>query len=173
MALNDKQKRFCEEYVIDLNATQAAIRAGYSENTAGSIGFDLLKKPEINEFVKILQLKLSEQSSITAEMVLRELAKCGFANIQDTLEEGNSIVDISKIDRNKAAAVSGVKRTVKEFTNEHGTETTTQVEVKFHDKISALEKIGKHIGMFTDRIQLTTDGIKSISIEPINEKNKG
>lgn len=52
MALNDKQRRFVDEYLVDLNATQAAIRAGYSPKTAGSQAFDLLKKPEIHEYIE-------------------------------------------------------------------------------------------------------------------------
>lgn len=73
MKLTDKQKRFCEEYLIDLNATQAAIRSGYSEKTAGSIGDENLKKPEIAEFIKELQREISERTKITSDWVINRL----------------------------------------------------------------------------------------------------
>lgn len=65
--LNDKQKRFCEEYSIDGNATQAAIRAGYSPKTAGSIGFNLLKKAEINEMLDELNAAAAERCNVTKD----------------------------------------------------------------------------------------------------------
>lgn len=144
MALNPKQERFCKEYVIDLNATQAAIRAGYSENSAKEQACDLLTKPNIQEYVKSLQSKISERLDITADMVVQELAKIGFANTHDFVTDGNSIVDISKLQRVKVASVSGVK--VTEIESEFGSKKIT--ELKFHDKVSALEKLGKHLGVF-------------------------
>lgn len=142
--LTDKQDQFCREYLIDLNATQAAIRAGYSEKTAGSIGDENLKKPEIQNFISELKAQRSERTEITAEMVLKELAKIGFSNIQDYIGADNSTNDLSTIDKNKAAAISGIKVT---SVSGEGYEKTT-VEFKLHDKIAALEKIAKHIGFF-------------------------
>lgn len=69
--LTEKQKRFCQEYVIDLNATQAAIRAGYSENSAGQIGEQNLKKLEIENFIKELQSDKSDELNITFNDMLR------------------------------------------------------------------------------------------------------
>lgn len=73
--LTDKQKRFVDEYLIDLNATQAAIRAGYSEKTAGAVGFENLKKPEIQEAIAKAQLERSERTKITKDLVVKELYK--------------------------------------------------------------------------------------------------
>lgn len=70
-ALNDKQRRFVDEYIIDLNATQAAIRAGYSAKTAGSQSFDLLQKPEIQAYLQIRRNDLAQRTEITQEMVLQ------------------------------------------------------------------------------------------------------
>lgn len=77
--LTEKQKRFCEEYLIDLNATQAAKRSGYSEKTAFSIGVENLKKPLIQEYLQELMKSRSEQTGITAEKVIDELQKIAFA----------------------------------------------------------------------------------------------
>lgn len=79
MALTEKQALFVQEYLVDLNATQAAIRAGYSENTAYSIGNENLKKPEIAEKIRELMAEREERTNITQDKVLDELAEVGFA----------------------------------------------------------------------------------------------
>ena len=81
--MNDKQKRFCEEYLIDLNATQAAVRAGYAQKTAYSQGQRLLKDVEIAETITKLKSMQSKRTGITADRVLEELSKLGFAPIDD------------------------------------------------------------------------------------------
>ena len=168
MALNPKQERFCKEYVIDCNATKAGIRAGYSEDSAYSQAHDLLKKPEIADFIRQLQFEIGERLEITADMVVQELAKLAFSNTQDFVKTGNDIKDISKLERHKVAAVSGIKTT--EIVIGEATRTTT--ELKFHDKVSALEKLGKHLGVFEkDNAQKKMD-VKTLVIEPIASRHK-
>ena len=165
--LTPKQERFCREYVIDLNGTQAAIRAGYSENSAKEQASENLTKPNIVAFIEQLQSEISKRLEITADMVVQELAKLGFHNVQDFVKNGNDIKDISKMEREKVAAVSGVK--VTEFVSEHGTKTTT--ELKFHDKKGALELLGKHLGVFEkDNTQRKQD-IKTLVIETVASKD--
>lgn len=162
--LNPKQQRFCEEYVIDLNATQAAIRAGYSEKTAYSIGQENLKKPEIEKYISVLHKSLQESTKISAEMVIAEFAKIGFANIQDFVNGGNSILELKHLDRNKVAAVSSIKTTVKN-------DGDTQTEIRFHNKVQALESLGKHLGIFKEdneqgkslTLNLSKESVKEIS----------
>lgn len=161
MALNDKQRRFVDEYLIDLNATQAAIRAGYSEKTAGQQAFDLLKKPEIQESISLAMKAREERTEITQDRVLRELAKIGFADIRKAVKWGaelpvinpetgevliaNGVVLVSseQLDDDTAAAVSEISQTAQ------------GVKIKMHDKKSALVDIGKHLGMFVDRVDAT------------------
>ena len=81
--MNDKQKRFCEEYLIDLNATQAAVRAGYAPKTAYSQGQRLLKDVEIAETITKLKSAQSKRTGITADRVLEELAKLGFSPMDE------------------------------------------------------------------------------------------
>ena len=85
--LTEKQKRFCEEYLIDLNATQAAKRAGYSEKTAFSIGVENLKKPLIQEYLQDLMKYRSERTGVTAEKVIEELEKIAFSDTEITGKE--------------------------------------------------------------------------------------
>lgn len=142
--LTDKQQRFCEEYLVDLNATQAAIRAGYSENTAPEQGSRLLINVKVQNKIQELQQTRSERTKITADMVLQELGKVGFSNIQDFLNSDLTVKDLQSLEKEKAQAIHSIKRSVTEF--EGGTKEV--VEFKMHDKLRALEMIGRHIGFF-------------------------
>src|SRR5690242_10610123 len=106
--MTPKQERFIAEYLIDLNATQAAIRAGYSARTAAEIGAENLKKPQIAEALKAKQDELRQKTGITQERVLGELAKIGFANMQDYMRpgaDGDPLLDFSALTRDQAAAL--------------------------------------------------------------------
>jgi phage terminase small subunit len=142
--LTDKQKRFCEEYLIDLNATQAAIRAGYSEKTANEQGSQNLAKLSIQEYIKELMESRSERTQITADMVVKELAKIGFSDIKNYYDSDEDQKDITKLDNKFTAAVSQIKVTKidgKDFSR-------TIKEFKLHDKVKALEDLGRHLGIF-------------------------
>lgn len=84
--LTAKQKRFVEEYLVDLNATQAAIRAGYSENTATIIGHENLRKPNISEAIAEARNKLSERSEWSAEQILRDIRQIA-ENVQEQAKD--------------------------------------------------------------------------------------
>ncbi len=161
MALTDKQELFAKEYIVDLNATQAAIRAGYSENTARQMGAENLSKPVIQERIQQLMDERSKRTEITADMVLREYAKLGFSNIADYLkveekefetESGMrsvKVVDIFEtdlIDRSKLDAVAEIKQ------------TKEGISLKLHDKKGALDSIARHLGMFTDNVNTKVTG---------------
>jgi phage terminase small subunit len=83
MKLNPKQLRFCQEYVADLNATQAAIRAGFKERSAKVTACRLLTKANIQSKIQELQKKISDRLEITPDMIIQELASIGFAKITD------------------------------------------------------------------------------------------
>lgn len=85
--LTEKQKRFCEEYLIDLNATQAAIRAGYSSKTASRIAIELLNKTHVSKYLAELMRKRSESTRITSEQVVKELEKIAFSDAEITGKE--------------------------------------------------------------------------------------
>lgn len=145
-SLNVKQKRFVEEYLIDLNATQAAIRAGYSEKTAYSSGQRLLKHVEIQAAIQKRQSKRAVRTEVTQDRVVAELAKIGFSNLNKIITWGGStestesisIVPSADIDDDTAAALS-------EFSL-----TPTGFKVKLHDKLGALDKLARHLGMYSE-----------------------
>lgn len=154
MSLSPKEKKFCQEYIVDLNGAQAAIRAGYSERSAKEQAARMLTKANIKKFVKELKDERAKRTEITADMVVKELAKIGFANIQDYISGDNAISDMSQIDAGKAAAVAVVKKSVTRF---DGGEKEV-VEFKLWNKVDALEKLGRHLGIFEkDNLQNKPD----------------
>lgn len=147
--LTDKQERFVEEYLIDLNATQAAIRAGYSENTAYSIGHENLSKPEIQEAIQKRLERLSQKTEITAERVLREYAKLAFLDIRKAFDDKGNLKDISELDDDTAAAVAGLEfEDVFDGFGRDREKVGILRKVKLSDKKGALDSLAKHLGLF-------------------------
>ena len=145
--MTKKQKRFVEEYLIDLNATQAAIRAGYSPDTAYSIGNENMKKPEIKAKIDKAMAERSRRTGVNADRVVMELAKIAFVNAGDVIDAETATVKPDAA-RDDTAAIQSVK--VKTF-GEDGLER----EIKMADKLKALELLGKHLGMFKDKVELS------------------
>lgn len=148
--LTPKQLRFVEEYLVDLNATQAAIRAGYSAKTAGQIGERLLKKVEIQQALSDGMKKREQRTEITQDMVVAELAKIAFSDQRKVMMWGPSGVklrDSESLAEDDAAIVSEVSETI--------TAAGGSLKLKTHDKVKALELLGKHLGMFKDKVEIT------------------
>ena len=147
--MTPKQKAFVDEYLIDLNATQAAIRAGYSSKNADKIGHELLGKTRVSESISQAMAERSRRTGISQDRVIRELAKIAFVNASDVIdpEDASVLVDAARED---LACIQSVK--VKQMTGEKG--DMTEREVKLADKLRALELLGKHLGMWTDKLEL-------------------
>ena len=153
--LTDKQARFVEEYLVDLNATQAAIRAGYSENTARQIGSENLAKPAIQAAIAEAMRERSERTRINADRVLQELARIGFADIRKLFtwdEEHAAYIPSRDLTEDEAAAISEVQtETIKVMLGEDLSETKVKLKLKTYDKLGALDKLGRHLGLFVER----------------------
>ena len=173
MGLTDKQRKFCDEYLIDLNATQAAIRAGYTEKYANTNASKLLQNTTISQYIGERQKELSRKTEITQERVIRELALIAFSNTADYAHV---------VEKKMKAEVGGILvkegkpvtyRTVEPVLTEELTEEQKRalavikkgrdgLEVKPCDKVRALELLGKHLGMFTDKIEANiNDSVKN------------
>ena len=153
--MNQKQKAFATEYVIDYNATQAAIRAGYSKKTAYSMGQRLLKNVEVKKMIRELEEAASERTSITKDMVLKELAKIAFVDPRKLFDEEGRPKDIRFLDPDTAAALESVD--IYEEFDYNGDEKELSgytKKYKWADKLRALEMLGKHLGMFTDKVHV-------------------
>jgi phage terminase small subunit len=152
--LPQKQQRFCEEYLIDLNATQAAIRAGYSPknpNAAGVTAHHLLRNPKIEAAVAELRKEQSERCKLTADQVIRELMKLAFGNLGDyhvPSESGLASLDLSKITNDQWAALKRIK--IKQYADGKGEDArdVIETEIEMHDKKGPLIELGKHLGLF-------------------------
>lgn len=147
--LTKKQQLFVDEYLIDLNATQAAIRAGYSTDTAAVIGCENLIKPNIKDAICKAMAERSKRTGINADRIIQELAKIAFLNPTDVIDMDEATVKGSS-NRDDTAAIASVK--VKRIPTDNG--DIVEREVKTYDKIKALDLLGKHIGMFTDKLKI-------------------
>lgn len=148
--LNPKQKRFCEEYVIDHNGTQAAIRAGYSKKAAAPTASEFLTNPKIQLYISDLQEQIRIRANVSADMVVEELKSLGFWSIKDFVGLANTVNDLSKMDRKTLRPVTGIKTTTKWEMIGKMLQPVTTTELKFADKRSALEALGRHLGIFKD-----------------------
>lgn len=137
--MTPKMERFVDEYMIDLNATQAAIRAGYSKKTAQRIGSEVLSKPLVQAEIQKRRKSAAEKLEITRDRVLKELAAIGFSNITDFVTVAGRVIyikDTGEVPVDKLPALASVK------------EGMAGIEVKLHDKVRALEMLGKYLGLF-------------------------
>lgn len=148
--MTKKQKRFVDEYLIDLNITQAAIRAGYSPKTAYSIGSENLKKPEIRACIEKAMAERSKRTGINQDRIIMELAKIGLLNPKDLVDFDEATVKEEAAEED-LAAIASVR--VKRFPTKDG--EGIEREIKMHDKIKALELLGRHFGMFKDKVEVS------------------
>ncbi len=145
------QKRFAEEYLVDLNAKQAILRAGYNvkESNADRLGARTLQSPAVQEYIGELTAERSKRTQITADRVLEEIAKVAFVNIADFVDDEGRMLPPGNIDRDNMATVQEITEKVM------GSDELPIVErrYKLNDKMNALEKLGKHLKLFTDKVE--------------------
>jgi phage terminase small subunit len=146
--LTAKQKRFANEYIIDLNATQAAIRAGYTSKYANTNANKLLQNTTLAEYIQGLMDERSRRTLVTQDKVVNELANIAFADISSFLKVKNNqveVFDTDSIQHEMLAAIAEIK------------EGNYGISIKLHDKLKALELLGRHLGMFKDKVEVTAD----------------
>ncbi|WP_314047305.1 terminase small subunit [Selenomonas noxia] len=159
MKLTPKQIRFVDEWLIDFNGKQAAIRAGYSAKTAEAAAARLLRNVKVQAEISRRQRDLQKRTEVTQDRVVKELARVAFADASDyvcvetlTYENGDGTVspiqvvspkDTDTLSDDQRAAIASIKQ------------GANGIEVKLCDKIKALELLGRHIGMFNDKISLS------------------
>lgn len=157
MALTDKQEMFCREYLIDLNATQAAIRAGYSENTARKIGSENLTKPDVQNRIAELKANRNEQVSIDAAYVLRRLVEIDQMDVLDIVKDDLSLKPVSEWPPTWRRYISGFDvAEMFENSGEGGARELAGIlkKIKWPDKVKNLELLGKHISVMAFKEQV-------------------
>ena len=151
--LTPKQAEFVRQYLVDLNATAAAIRAGYSERTAKSQGQRLLTNVDVSAALAAAKAEREQRTEITQDRVVSELAKIAFADPRELMEwgpEGVKLKDSAELTEEQAASVAEVSETT--------TKDGGSLRLKKHDKVKALELLGRPLGMFTDKVKSEISG---------------
>ena len=148
--LTNRQQLFIDEYMIDRNATQAAIRAGYSAKNADKIGPELLGKTRVKQAIEEAIAIQSRRTGITADRVLQEIAKLAFINPTDVIDMDEATIR-GEANRDDTAAIQSVR--VKRIPTDCG--DIVEREVKVYNKLDALKSLGQHLGMFKNEIDLS------------------
>lgn len=146
--LTEKQQLFVDEYLIDLNATQAATRAGYSVKTADQQGSRLLANVKVQQAIAEHMAERSKRTGVNQDRVVLELAKIAFVKVTDIVDSQCKIKDTASED--DLACIESMK--YKE--SESDTGSSVEREVKIASKLKALEMLGKHLGMWNDKIDV-------------------
>jgi phage terminase small subunit len=149
--LTDKMEAFCREFLVDLCATKAAERAGYSKKTAKQRGYELMNERRIQVRIQALMDRRAKRTDITADRVLQELASLGFANIQDLYDDQGQLLPPHLLPRELAAAVEEVT----EETVGTGENQTRRWRYKIAGKKPPLELLGKHLRLFREQVQVS------------------
>lgn len=177
-SLSNQQKLFCQEYLkLGMNGTQAYLNVYKSvkkEATARTNASRLLTNANIQEYIKELQEKVEEKAIVSIEDIVKELYKIGFSNVKDLYDESGKLKEISTIDTNVASAISSIKvqqragamnLSLKKESKDKDLDVDIQhldewvKEIKFCDKLKALELLGKYLGMFKDEAPIINNNI--------------
>ncbi len=165
--MTKKQKRFADEWLIDLNGTQAAIRAGYSPDTAASIASENLKKPEIEKYIAKAMAERSRRTGVNQDRIVSELAKMAFVKMTDVVNaEGRIREDAGEADLSCIESIR-YKRSDTE------TGSSEEREVRIASKLKALELLGKHFGMWNDKLEVSGELEPVVILNDIKECQDG
>ncbi|EMH6307656.1 TPA: terminase small subunit [Proteus mirabilis] len=166
MALNDKQEMFCREYLIDLNATQAAIRAGYSEKTANTQASRLLVNVNIQNRIKELKSNRNERVEVDADYVLKRLVEIDQMDVLDILNESGDLKPVRDWPKAWRTTLSGLD-VMSISTGEDGADALLK-KIKWPDKVKNLELLGKHVKVqaFKEQIEQKVEATHNIMPVP-------
>lgn len=152
---NAKHQRFVEEYLVDLNATQAAIRAGYSAKTAKVQGSRLLTNAAISEAIRAGREKLAQGTAVTAGRIREGLAKIAFAEVRSAFDKDGKPLPLHAMPPDISLAINSIETDeLLDGQGENRRSIGVTRKLKVSDRLRALELLGKDLGMFTDRVEL-------------------
>lgn len=171
--MTDAQKRFCDEYLIDLNATRA-YKVAYPrckrDETARANGSRLLTNDNVQEYISMKQKEIEKRTEVTQDMVINELAKIAFLDIRKLYNDCGGLKNIQDIDEDTARAIASME-SLEEFSG-YGADREqigiTQ-KVKLLDKTKALELLGKHLGLFSDVNVNMKNPVEVVLVDDVHE----
>jgi phage terminase small subunit len=155
--MTDRKRLFVKEYLVDLNATQAALRAGYSAKTANAQGGRLLRDVSVRTAIENGKAARADRLAVSADRVIKELARIAFGDPRDVMSwgpDGVALKDSSALEDDEAMQVAEVSQTT--------SATGGSLKLKKHDKVKALELLGRHIGMWNDKLDI---GLHTVTIK--------
>lgn len=172
-ALTPKQRRFVEEYLLDMNATQAAVRAGYSQRTANEQGAQLLANPKVREVIDAAKIKRSEKTEIDAQRVLEEIAAMAFYDpaeligiIRELAGDAECRPSEGVIEMNgkryavtgitSPAHIAGLPENVRRAIVGWSWDRNENFTLKLADKSKALDQLARHLSLYNDRLEVST-----------------
>jgi phage terminase small subunit len=156
LALNRRHQLFVDEYLVDLNATRAAIAAGYSKRRAAVAGAELVRNRKVAAEIARKTSERCEKLEISANGVLGELQKAARANMLDYITVshlGDIKIDLTQVTREQAAAIQELTTETFQVGRGDDKREVTQVRFKLADKLRANELLGKHLKLFTDKVE--------------------
>lgn len=163
--LTTKQASFVEQYVIDRNGTQAAIRAGYAPTAAAAQASVLLRNPKVKVALESAIAAQSERTHITADRVLQELAAVAFARVSKAFRPDGSLMPPHDMPPEEQAALAGIEtEELFDGKGEERVQAGVSRKVKHWDKVKALEILAKHLGMLRDKVELSGEGGEPLQI---------
>lgn len=171
--MTDAQKRFCDEYLVDLNATRA-YKVAYpkckKDETANAASSRMLRNVKVQEYISEKQREIEKRTEVTQDMVIKELAKIAFLDIRKLYTENGQLKNVADIDSDTVGAISSLE-TLEEYEG-YGDDREkigdTQ-KVKLLDKTKALELLGKHLGIFND---LNVNMKNAVQVELVDDVNE-
>lgn len=150
--LTPKQERFCQEYIVDCNATAAAERAEYSKKTAAQLGYQLMQIPEVLARIDELKRDQTKRTEIQADTILQRLDQIGGVDMAECFTELGALKNIHDIPKELRQCIASIEvLEVEEMVNGRKQKIGETKKIKFWDKLRANELIGKHKKMFTER----------------------
>jgi phage terminase small subunit len=163
--LTGKQKVFCEEYIFDFNGTRAAIKAGYSHNTASEIASENLTKPKVQAYIKELQADLEKTSGISRMKVLREHEKLAFSSIAHLHNTWMERKEFDKLTDEQKACIAEISTQTRQVFNGDSPVEIEFVKIKLYDKQKALDSISRMLGFDApQKVENTINGLKSFKV---------
>ncbi|WP_136420294.1 terminase small subunit [Herbaspirillum sp. ST 5-3] len=173
--LTDKQRRFADEYLIDLNATAAYKRAGYTGkgNAAESMASQLLRNIKVAKYIQEAMDRRSEKVEISSEQVLSEIGKLAFADIRKVFNENGQLLPIHMLPDEIAASVSSIEVVTSRIPGGEPADIEHTAKIKFWDKRGSLELLGRHLKLFTDKLDVVVTDSLAERLARARKRNGG
>ena len=165
--LTDKQRRFVNEFLIDLSGTHAAIRAGYARKSAAKIAWELLQHPHVAKAVAEEKAARERRTRITADRVLEQFGRAAFFDTRKLFTPSGALKPIHEIGDDEAIGIAGLETV--EMTDAEGNVTGVVRKVRFIDRTAAMDKLARHLGLYERDNARTVKGEIAMLVDAVQD----